>query len=228
SIAVTPATPTIPAGTGQKFAATGTFADNSTQILQSVVWSSSNAAVATTTNDSSNSGEAITSAQGAVTITACDGSICGSSNLTAGPPALVAIAVTSPNPSVGLGLTQQFAAIGTYTDGSTQDLTGSVVWTSSATSVATVSATGLASTLAQGSAAITATSGAISGSTTFIVAPPAVVSVALTPATVTLPAGLSQQLTATATYSDGSTRDVTNIITFGGSSNPSVADGIAP
>ena len=49
SITVTPTTPTVSVGSTQQFVATGRFSDNSTQILQSVDWSSSNAAAATVT-----------------------------------------------------------------------------------------------------------------------------------------------------------------------------------
>jgi hypothetical protein len=44
---------------------------------------------------------------------------------------LVSIAVTPTNLSLPDGLSQQYMATGTYSDGSTQDVTGSVSWTSS-------------------------------------------------------------------------------------------------
>jgi len=44
---------------------------------------------------------------------------------------------------VPAGSTQQFRATGTYTDGSTADLTAGVTWSSSDPSVATVDANGL-------------------------------------------------------------------------------------
>jgi hypothetical protein len=60
----------------------------------------------------------------------------------------------------------QFNAIGNYSDGSTQNLTSSVSWSSSDTSVATISNLGLAtiSSYKVGPFTITATSGTISGS----------------------------------------------------------------
>src|SRR5256885_3790447 len=42
SIAVIPATPTVPLDTAQRLIAIGTFSDSSTQTLESVTWSSSN------------------------------------------------------------------------------------------------------------------------------------------------------------------------------------------
>jgi len=88
---------------------------------------------------------------------------------------LVSIAVTPNNPSVAAGVTQQFTATGTYSDGSTQNLTTTATWTSSNTAVATISNTsgsqGLATSLAQGTSTITATSFSISGSTVLTVTP---------------------------------------------------------
>ena len=55
---------------------------------------------------------------------------------------LQSIAVTPANPSVAKGLTQQFTATGTFSDGSTQNLTGSVTWASATTSTATITAGG--------------------------------------------------------------------------------------
>ena len=52
------ASPTVPLGTAQRFTATGTFSDSSTQQLASVTWSSSNPAVVSVTDDASNPGAA--------------------------------------------------------------------------------------------------------------------------------------------------------------------------
>ena len=46
--------------------------------------------------------------------------------------ALVSIAVTPAKPSIAVGATQQFTATGTYGDGSTQNLTSTATWNSSA------------------------------------------------------------------------------------------------
>lgn len=78
------------------------------------------------------------------------------------PPTLVSIAVT-PNPAiVGHGSTLQLTAIGTYSDGSTQDLTqGGLTWSSDTPAVATVTNYGLVTGIAPGSANITAALGAV-------------------------------------------------------------------
>jgi hypothetical protein len=105
SIALSPLNPSIPVGTAMSFAATGTFSGNSTQSLASAVWSSSNSAIATVSNDSSNRGVAFAAAIGSTTVSACTGSICGSTTLTV-VAAAPDISVLSPiSGSVGSALT---------------------------------------------------------------------------------------------------------------------------
>lgn len=84
-------------------------------------------------------------------------------------PTLTSIAVTPANPSAAAGAAAQFHATGTYSDNSAQDITTSVTWASSNTSVAAVSSSGLANALAAGTSAISAASGSVSGSTTLTV-----------------------------------------------------------
>jgi uncharacterized protein YjdB len=88
SIQVSPANPTVAAGTGQAFTAQGTFSDNSMRDVTSLVtWSSSNTQVATIAPG----GQALTFIEGNSTITASfetpHGLVSGSTTLTVGPPA---------------------------------------------------------------------------------------------------------------------------------------------
>ncbi|MFQ5780282.1 MAG: S8 family serine peptidase, partial [Nitrospiria bacterium] len=158
SIAVTPTTASIPVGATEQFVATGSFADGSTaDLTSSVTWSSSNSAVATMNA----AGLATAIAEGTTTITATSGTISNVATLTVTapppPPTLNSIAVAPTTPSISAGATQQFVATGTYSDGSTADLTSSVSWNSSNTLVATMNAAGLATAIAEGTTTITAT-----------------------------------------------------------------------
>ena len=87
-------------------------------------------------------------------------------------PYLTAIAVTPANQSKAVGATQQYTATGTYSDNSTQNLTSSVTWSSSAPSIATIATSGIATAVASGSTTIIATMpvttpipGSVTGST---------------------------------------------------------------
>lgn len=82
SITISPANPSLAAGESQQLIATGTFSNASTQQLASAIWTSSNPAVATVTNDITNSGVAYGLAGGATLIGACTGAVCGFTFLT--------------------------------------------------------------------------------------------------------------------------------------------------
>ncbi len=212
SIAVTPANASVQVGsTPAQYTATGTYSDNSTQNLtSSVTWVSTTTSVATITS----AGVVTPVAAGSTTIQATSGSITGSTGLTV-TTALVSIAVTPANPSIAKGKTQAFTATGTYSDNSTQNLTSSATWTSAITSVATITSAGVATGVGTGTSTIQATSGSISGSTVLTVTPPALVSIAVTPANASVQVGSTPaQYTATGTYSDNSTQNLTSSVTW--------------
>ena len=78
---------------------------------------------------------------------------------------LQSIAVSPGNASVEEGQTQQFTAMGTYSDSSTQDMTTAASWSSSNTAVATVDGLGLASGNSSGGSNITAAMDGITSNT---------------------------------------------------------------
>ena len=84
-------------------------------------------------------------------------------------PTLVSIQVTPATASIITETTQQFTAIGTYSDGTTQNVTSMSTWSSSLMSVATVSSGGLATAVALGQTTIEAAVGAINNSATLTV-----------------------------------------------------------
>ena len=127
---------------------------------------------------------------------------------------LQSIAVSPANPSIAAGTDRQFSATGTYSDASTADLTGSVTWSSATTSVATIGGTGLAHGVAAGTSTIGATLGAVSGSTVLTVTSATLQSIAVTPADPSIAAGTDRQFSATGTYSDASTADLTGSVTW--------------
>jgi hypothetical protein len=138
--------------------------------------------------------------------------------------ALSSINVTPSAPQVAAGGTTQLTAIGTYTNGSTKDLTSSATWVSSAPSVATVSA-GLvscsSSATSSGSATISAggatATGTSSASTTVTCLAPVLNSITIAPTQLTLPTGGSAQLAATGNYSSGPAQPLTNMVQWSSS-----------
>src|SRR4029077_5292748 len=111
--------------------------------------------------------------------------------LTVTAAALTSVALSPTSPTLAKGLTEQFTATGSYTDGSTANLTTQVTWASGTASVATISNTsgsqGLATTLAAGTTAITASLGGItSPADTLTVTAAALTSIALSPTSPTV------------------------------------------
>jgi trimeric autotransporter adhesin len=219
SIAVTPATDSIPNGTTASFVATGTYSDHTTQnVTAAVTWTSSSSA-ASVSNAAGSNGLATAMALGTTTISATDApsNISGTATLTVTAAVLRSLAITPPTASIALGLPQQFLATGNYTDSTTQNVTNAVTWSSSTASVATISnapgSAGLASTAGTGSTTITATdpTTGVTASASLTVTSAVLVSISITPPSATIANGLTQQFTATGTYSDGSTQNLTSV-----------------
>ena len=213
SIVVTPATPSIILGGTLQFTATGTFSDSTTRsVTAEVMWTSSDSSVGIS-NASGSEGLATASSVGSSTVSATSGSVSGSTVVTVTTVSLVSIVVTPVTPTVIRGLTQQFTAMGNFSDSTSRDITGEVSWSSSNANVS-ISSTGLATADAVGTSTVTATSGSISDSTVVTVAAPTLVSIAVTPANTSLAKGRTAQFVAMGTYSNSTTSDVTASATW--------------
>lgn len=222
SLSVTPLSISIAPGTATQFLATGTFTDNNTRnVTASVSWASSDPSVATT---NLNGAPGLTKGVGPGTssITASSGTISSSATLTVTSATLLSIAVTPANPAIPLGTLQQFTATGTFDDTTTQDITGTVNWSSSNKGVVSITVSGLATARNLGTSTITAMSGAISGTAQATVNAANLTSIAIVPGDLTIAPGTSQALSAIGTFSNGSTHDVTSQSAWS-SSNTSVA-----
>jgi len=79
-------------------------------------------------------------------------------------PVLTSIDVTPAAVTNEVGATQQYTAMGTYSDGSMQDLTSQAAWVSSSPDVATIDVDGMAASFAGGMATLTASVGSVTGS----------------------------------------------------------------
>lgn len=154
SIAISAPLTSIPKGTTDQFTATGTYSDGSTaNITSQVTWNSSSAAVTIVAT-----GLATGAAAGSSDITATLNGV--QSNLFAlsvTNAALVSIQISAQSTHLAGGATEQFQATGTYTDGSTANLTSQALWNSSNTAAVTISANGVAKAVSLGSSNISAT-----------------------------------------------------------------------
>jgi trimeric autotransporter adhesin len=226
-IDLTPANASLANGLTKRFVATGAYTDNSVHdISASVTWASSVNTVASISNTPGSNGMTTATSPGSTMISASLGGTSASAVLTVTSATLVSIEVTPTNPSIANGLTEALQATGIYTDHSTHDLTSSVAWSSSLTSVASVSNTpgsnGMATTATPGSSTVTATLGGISGSTNLTVTAATLVSLGVTPANPSIAKGLKSQFTAIGTYTDNSAQNLTSQVQWS-SSDPTLA-----
>lgn len=222
SISVAPANITMAPRTAQQFIATGNYSDNSTQNLTgSVTWSSSSTSVATVSSTAPTAGVAKALSAGTSSISASMGSVTGSTSLSVSSATPISIAVSPLNPTQPLGVSQQFAATANFSDGSSQDITNVAKWSSSSTSVANITASGFESSSNVGTATISASFGGVNGSSLLAVNAANLTSITIQPGNGSIAQGTKQQFTATGTFNDGSTRDITHAITWT-SSDPTI------
>jgi hypothetical protein len=134
---------------------------------------------------------------------------------------LVSIAVTPVTASVPEGVSTAFAAIGTFADHSTQNLTSNVTWASGQSSVATINNSvghqGIATGVAAGQTPITAVFAGIVGTATLNVTNATIVSIAVTPPSPNVNVGTAVAFTAKGTFSDSSVIDLTSQVTWASS-----------
>jgi uncharacterized protein YjdB len=158
SVAVSPASASVPVGQTVQLTATPTDANGNPLTGRVMTWVSSAPAVATV----SASGRVTAKAAGSATITATSEGKSGTAAITVTLAPVASVTVSPAPASVTVGQTVQLTA--TPKDANGNSLTGRVVtWTTSDAAVATVSASGLVSGLVVGTATITATSEEKSG-----------------------------------------------------------------
>jgi trimeric autotransporter adhesin len=216
SIAVTPATDTIPVGTFLQFTATGTYSNGSTQNLTSTAsWSSSTSAVASIATG----GLATAATIGSTTVTATSGSVSGNTSLTVATNSLVSLQIADGDVTIANGTSHQFTALGIFNDGSRNDLTNTVTWGTSQSSIATISGTGRASSVNTGTTNISASMGSISApAVTLTVTSATLTSITVGPSTRTIAPLTQLNFTAVGTFSDASTQIITQDVTWASSS----------
>lgn len=152
--------------------------------------------------------------------------VSGSGGSGGGPSAgatVQSLILNTRSSTLYVGKTVTVTATALYTDGSAEDVSGKATWSSSNTNVANVAA-GVISGAAAGVATVTAIFSGKSADCTVTVQEEVVLSsVGITPASLAfMEGGSGQQLSAKAYFSDGTSRDVTNLGTWS-SSNASVA-----
>lgn len=214
TLAVEPRDQAVPLGTELRYTAMATvLGSRSFDVTELVDWDSSNAAVATVSDDPA--GQASAVAPGGCVVSARYGALADGTPLTVTGASLVSLAVEPPNATLAVGDQQSYRAIGSFDDGGTRDMTAEVAWSVDDAAVASLTSAGDLTALAPGATTVRARDPGtgVQGAAAVTVEPPPVTLVRLqiTPLRVRVPAGRAVELAATGIYSDGSTRDLTRI-----------------
>ena len=127
-------------------------------------------------------------------------------------PTLALVELAPATTSVSVGDSASLVATGRYADGSTDDLTDSVEWSSDDSGVAKVADGGVVDAVGPGTVVITADKDGVTGMARITVQPAdaELISLALTPQRDTLTPNETLELTATGTYDDGTSVDLTD------------------
>jgi hypothetical protein len=166
SIQVTSQSSSDPVGINVQFKAIGTFANGDTQDLTSAAtWTSSASSIATVSNAPTSTGVATGVAPGSTTISAAFAGQVGTATMTVNNATLTYIAVTPTNDSIPLGASVQMTATGSFSNGSSINITAQAAWSSSNPGVVTVNPFGLASSVASGTSTLKAALDGVSGTT---------------------------------------------------------------
>jgi len=121
----------------------------------------------------------------------------------------------SPEPTeLPMGVSQQYKAIGHYSNGDDDEIKPTS-WTSSEAAIAIVNETGLVTAQRVGSTNLTVIAGDVVQRIPITVSNTVIKSIGVTPDSPTAAIGSTLQLTATGTYTDGSTREHMTLIPSG-------------
>jgi hypothetical protein len=214
SFVVTPESATIVVGGIQQFRALY----NGVDVTTSAEWISSNPLMSTVGN---HTGLATGVGIGSTQITAYYGGSSASAtlNVTAGHT-VISVLVVPETATIALGQSQQFEAWAQYAEAGFINVTATAEWASGNITVATISA-GNATGIGIGTTGITAKYGNVMSNTATLTVGPAVITGITIDTGGSVEVCWTKQVTAMATYSDGSSKDVTSEVTWN-SSDPGI------
>ncbi len=220
---VEPAELLIPAGRSERVVAWGLFDDGS-RVDQSelVGWISSSEQFAVLSEDDPGLVDALQ--PGATAVTATLDAFVSAALVTVDEPAIEALIVSPLEAELPVGESQQFVALALRSDGSADDITSSVVWTSSVESVAAFdpATQGLLHAYSPGLSTVSGAAGELWAGASVEVGERTMDAVRILPESLDIPLGLGGVVSALGFWSDGQQDDVTGQATWR-STNEAVA-----
>jgi len=207
---VTPSNATLTEGLTQQLTATAVLADNTNQnVTDQATWTSSAPNVVTVTN----TGLVTAGSPGNATVRASFGGREASAVISVNPT-LVRLELSPANLTLPIGTSQRLRATGVFSNNSTQDLSSTVTWSSANSAIATVSSSGEVTGVAAGTVNVTASADNVTASASVRVEPVQLTRLSISPSSATVPKGATQAFNATGTFSNNSTRDLTDEVTW--------------
>ena len=212
----------LPLGRTGQVTATVTYDDNSTEdVTKTVTWISSNAEVATVATETELAGLVITGKVGQTQIGAQLGNFIEYLTIDVTAPSVVSIKIeSSKGYTLGLGQSVQLKAFATRSDETRTDVTNDISWICSDGSIALLNDTGdkgFLSTRAVGTITVTAKLGQIESSKQFEVSDAVPLSLELRADHRRIAVGTQTVVSAEGTYSDGSKRNLSTLVTWASS-----------
>jgi hypothetical protein len=220
AITVSPAIEFLAKGTTTSLKANGVYTDGTNRDITKEVFWSADATKLSLENAIGKQGTLKANNIGFTTVSATLGDRIGMASITVTPAELVSISLGVPK-SIPDGLSTSFTAIGTYTDGTTKDITKDVTWSSSgkATINNGLFEGGKVYTSGEESANIVASLSGITGSTSLTVLPAEITALALSQSSLELAKGISSKLTVEAFLTNQKRVDVSSSVTWIADSN---------
>jgi hypothetical protein len=211
SISLAPSPSYVSLGDSAQLTAIGSFTDNTSKaLLDGVSWSSINPEVATVDS----TGIALPKRIGNAVISATTEGLSASTTLQVTAAPLVTLQIKSDHSSIPLDTSAQFSAVGIFKDGSSQDMTSSVIWTSLPAGLASINSSGLAIGKAIGTTTVTASAGGISATSALTISKAALQSLNISLIHSDMPLGTTQRLVATGRYTDGTEQDISTVVSW--------------
>lgn len=196
-----------------QYKAIGDFSGAFTRdITTEVSWRIENKKIASVSNAIGSEGQVTALLPGETSVIAVYDEFTGSAPVIVTSAFLTGIEITPQDAELQVGLTQQYAATGTFSDSSLQDISNLATWESSDTDVATIDNAGLATTHATGTSTISGTWQDIEAGTPLLVTGATLTSITITPDETIIAQGTTVQFEAEGTFSDDSTLDISDIV----------------
>lgn len=213
SIEVTGTYGTIADMTVDQYTAVGDFSGVFTRDMTAeVAWEIENDTIASVSSINGSEGLVTALSPGQTTITASAGEIAGSAPVIVTNAFLTGITISPQDTEFQAGVTLQYSAAGTFSDGSVQAVTALAAWESSDPDIATIDSAGLATTLRTGTSTIRGTWQGLEATADLLVTGATLTSIAVMPSEGAVAQGTTMEFVAEGTFSDDSILDITDIV----------------